>query len=109
MLINCARLTPPSLPPPPHHQLIDGDPKTWSVQTELDCTTCPPPPPHHQLIGGDPKTWSVQTELDCTTCKVLIATLETDACLKIQDTKCIKFFEKYGEPGHVCEKLGICH
>ena len=69
----------------------------------------PPPPPHHQLIGGDPKTWSVQTELDCTTCKVLIATLETDACLKIQDTRCIDFFEKYGEPGQVCEKLGICH
>ena len=72
----------------------------------INCARLTPPSPR---LGGDPKTWSVKTELDCATCKVVIATLETDACLKIQDTRCIDFFEKYGEPGQVCEKLGICH
>ena len=62
-------------------------------------------------IGGNPKTWSPvqeKSELDCTTCKVLIATLETDACIKCQDTKCLDFFEKYGDPSQVCQRLGVC-
>ena len=58
-------------------------------------------------LGGDPKTWS--PSLDCTTCKVLIATLETDACLKYKNPNCTTFFEKYGKPEEVCEKLNICH
>ena len=63
-----------------------------------------------ELIGGNPKTWSptLVSELDCTTCKVLIATLETDACLKCSDTKCLDFFEKYGNPVQVCQQLGVC-
>ena len=70
-----------------------------------------------RVIGGDPKTWSpspaqenytLLSELDCTTCKVLIATLETDACLKCSDTKCLDFFEKYGNPVQVCQQLGVC-
>ena len=72
--------------------------------------------PQPQLIGGNPKTWSpgnyttltLVSELDCTTCKVLIATLETDACLKSSDTKCLDFFEKYGNPSQVCQQLGVC-
>ena len=79
--------------------------------------------PQPELIGGNPKTWSPKpvqenytltipitlvSELDCTTCKVLIATLETDACLKCSDTKCLDFFEKYGNPVQVCQQLGVC-
>ena len=64
-----------------------------------------------RVIGGDPKTWSPQlvSELDCATCKVLIATLETDACLKCPNTTmCTDFIEKYGDPTRVCQQLDIC-
>lgn len=76
-----------------------------------------------RLIGGDPKTWSptsseenytivipfpLTSELDCTTCKILVATLETDACLKCPNSKCLDFFQAYGDPTQICQQINIC-
>ena len=63
----------------------------------------------YRVLGNNPKTWTPTTELDCTTCKLLLATLETDACLKLPNTECEEFIEKYGAPEKVCQKIGICH
>ena len=65
-----------------------------------------------RLIGSDPKTWSptenYTSELDCTTCKILVATLETDACLKCPNSKCLDFFQAYGDPTQICQQINIC-
>ena len=73
------------------------------------------------VIGGDSKTWSPVTvgipselfnsDLDCSTCKILVATIETDVCLKSPESetdKCTQFFTKFGDPEKLCQLVDIC-
>ena len=63
-------------------------------------------------IGSNPKTWSpvpFDTTLDCATCKILVATIETDACLKCSESdKCTQLVTAFGDPEKLCQFIDIC-
>ena len=65
-----------------------------------------------QIIGSNPKTWSPvpsDTALDCATCKILVATIETDACLKCSESdKCTQLVTAFGDPEKICQFIDIC-
>ena len=65
-----------------------------------------------QIIGSNPKTWSPvpsDTALDCATCKILVATIETDACLKCSESdKCTQLVTAFGDPEKLCQFIDIC-
>ena len=65
-----------------------------------------------QIIGSNPKTWSPvpsDTALDCATCKILVATIETDACLMCSESdKCTQLVTAFGDPEKICQFIDIC-
>ena len=72
-----------------------------------------------EIIGSNPKTWSPVTvvmpselfnpALDCATCKILVATIETDVCLKCPDSdKCTQLVTRFGDPEKLCQLVSIC-